>query len=202
MRNNLKSAFKMEFSDLNHQNIPKFQLAWLAATIECEGSITFGCNIRGKNRDMLCISPFISVTNSDQLLLKEVKRLLDILSERSFGSKPRFSKQYDHGARPGFRNTHGYKTNKNCQNILLNGQATKLVLLPCLPYFKSYKRNNAAIILNFLTNRKKSLFIRDKLGRIIRKGYTKDEIKLVSIVKTHKKGLTYEEMIKCKNVIN
>ena len=117
MRNNLKSAFKMEFSDLNHQNIPKFQLAWLAATIECEGSITFGCNIRGKNRDMLCISPFISVTNSDQLLLKEVKRLLDILSERSFGSKPRFSKQYDHGARPGFRNTHGYKTNKNCQNI-------------------------------------------------------------------------------------
>tara|TARA_B100001964_G_scaffold223902_1_gene270271 strand:- start:13 stop:726 length:714 start_codon:yes stop_codon:yes gene_type:complete len=198
-----KTALSMSFKDIKDKGIYEHELAWLAGVIECEGSITFACQIRGKNKDMLNINPMVSITNSDNMLLDEAKRLMDILSERSFGSKPRFCKRYNHGSRPGYRNPFGYKTNLDCKILTLQGQATKLVLYPCLGFFKSSKKSNAAIVLDYLENRQKNLFKRDKKGRLIRLGYLKSEIEKICLVRQPKKNsVTYGQMINCKNVIN
>jgi len=201
-KQNNKTAFKTAFEEISDRGISDHRLAWLAAVIECEGSISFQCLLRGKHKDRLSIVPFVNITNSDKLLLEEAKRLFDILSERSFGSKPRYCKNYHHGVRPGYTNSKGYTTNQDCKNLRIDGQATKLILMPCLPFFRSNKKTNAGIVLNFLKNRQENLIQRDKLGRIIRKGYTKYELEKICSVRTHPRALTYNEMIECKNVVN
>lgn len=199
---NLQTALSTNDQDINHKGLYNFELSWLAGVIECEGSITFGCTIRGKNKDILNINPLISIINSDVKLLTSAKRIMDLLSIRDFGGRPRYSKQFNHGSKPGYINKFGYKTNLSCKILTLRGQATKLVLQPCLGYFKSEKQHNAKIILDYLDNRKENLFKRDRLGRVYRLGYSKDEIKQICTIRqpNKKNSITMEKMMSCKNV--
>ena len=168
-------------------------LAWLAGIIDGEGTITFQTTIRGNN--CLCVTPFVTVTNSDDKITQEVAAIFEsLIRERKTGTV------FVHNMA---MNTSliGFTSNKQCRNVRVNGEATRPILEALLPYLRSEKRRNAEIVLEYLDSRKKSLFIRTSANAIRRGGYRQSEIDLVVSLRTHKRAKSSETLRSASNIV-
>jgi len=157
-------------------------LAWLAGIIEAEGSITAQVYTMPNKR--IRITPFICVVNTDMVLLKEVHRLLGLLTKRS---KPRWCKHKG--------------TNKPSAMTRLDGIGCADVISAIRPFMVGEKTKNADVILAFVADRKENLLSRNKLGQVQRKPYTAAQVDLVCSIRTHKQAKSSETLRRAPNVV-
>lgn len=157
--------------------------SWLAAVIECEGTISVQVYTLPDGRVRL--TPFVCVVNSDMTLLGEVQRLFDVIGVKKQVNVP-----------------HKYFSNKPCRTVRVDGaKPVKVVLEKLLPFFRSEKKRHAEVILEFLATRQARLLVRDpKTGRIRRDGYTKQEIDLISSIRSHKRAKSSDVICAAPNV--
>lgn len=167
-------------------------LAWLAGIIDGEGSISFQVYTLPDSR--IRITPFVSVTNSDEGILSETKRIMDELLEPSKNGRLRRCKDSAHSE-------SSYKSRKPCGILRVDGIAVKWVLEAILPYLRSTKRGNAENILAYLKSREDGLLMRDPKGRLQRVGYRLSEVQLVAATRTHKRAKSSEAICSAPNVI-
>lgn len=157
-------------------------LAWLAAVIECEGSISTQVYTLPGGRVRL--TPFVCFVNSDRLLLAEVARILD-----------------ENGIK--WRNCKHTGKNLPVSTYRMDGvKPVKKLLGLMLPYMIGEKRKNAANVLEFIKSREDRGITRNALGHIHRSEYSKREIDLVTEFRTHKLAKSSETICLAPNVIN
>ena len=168
----------------NAKKLTEKDFAWLSAIIEAEGSISIAVTKR-KNGN-ICVVPFICMTNTDILIINEVKRLFQLVGCQVI--------------------THWRKKNYNLGhlpicNLKVSGQKQVLYILPYLiPYIRGSKKILAERVMKYIKLRENEMFTRNSLGRIVRNKYTKEQIELVSTIRTHKMATSLEEMLKANNV--
>jgi hypothetical protein len=163
------------------------ELVWLAAMIEAEGSITFQTVRRDGGR--IIITPFVCFVNSDALLLSRVRGLLTRLAVDA-KSRPRSC---------GFARHSSAKL--PCSMVRVDGEACQPVLEAILPFMVGAKRRNAKVVLRYLASRKRRLLLRrNRLGQVLRNGYSLAEIKLVTSIRTHISALSSETLRQAVNV--
>ena len=157
-------------------------LTWLAAVIECEGSVS--CQVYTLPDGRVRITPFVSFVNSDDLLLKRVAELFD-----EIGVKWRNCK-------------HSTPTVKPVSTYRVDGvKPVKLLLSTLLPYMVGEKRKYAENVLEFIRSREERLLIRNEKGCIKRSPYTKREIDLVTEFRTHTRAKSSETICLAPNVV-
>lgn len=164
--------------------VKETDLAWLASFIEAEGSITFQTFIR-KNGNLV-IEPFITVVNASKMAVDEIVRICEELGIKVsiYWRKPK------------------HCSNLEICNVRINGcYHTKNLLDKIYPYLKTEKKQNAIKMYDYIKSRQNGLLKRNKLGQVIRNGYTKEEIELVSSVRKHCKAKSLEELLQCKNIV-
>ena len=166
------------------QNPQERSLSWLAGILEAEGSISFQAYVKPNNTVM--IQPYICITNTDNLILDESKRILNLILKDHKNAKPRIC---GHSS-----------TNKPCWILRLDGRAVKDVLIVLLPYIIGEKKRNAEVVIKYINGRSENLLSRDTLGRLKRNGYTRQEIELVSSIRTSKRAKSSETLRKASNV--
>jgi hypothetical protein len=166
-------------------------LAWLAGIIDGEGSISFQVYTLPDRR--IRITPYICVTNSDEGILTEARRIFDALLEDSKHAKARWCNHTN--------SVKSFASTKPCNTLRVDGVATKLVIDAVLPYLRSEKRKGAQAILDYLESRKNGLLMRDTKGRVQRVGYRLSEIKLVVSARTSKRAKSSEAICSAPNVI-
>lgn len=156
-------------------------LTWLAAVIECEGSISTQVYTLPDSRVRL--TPFVCFVNSDRLLLAEVARILD-----EIGVKWRDCKHTGKNLPVSTYRIDGVKPVKKLLEILM-------------PYMIGEKLKNASNFLEFIKSREERGIERNELGHIRRAEYSKREIELVTEFRTHKKAKSSETICLAPNVI-
>lgn len=164
--------------------VKETDLAWLASFIEAEGSITFQTMVR-KNGNLV-VEPFITVVNASKMAIDEIVRICGEIGVKAttYWRKP---KHYD---------------KLPICNIRINGcYHTKNLLDKIYPYLKTEKKENARKMYKYIKLRKDGLLKRNKLGQIIRNGYTKEEIELICSVRKHCRAKSLEELLQCKNIV-
>jgi hypothetical protein len=158
-------------------------LTWLAAAIECEGSISTQVYTLRDGRVRL--TPFVCFVNSDRLLLAEVARILDEIGIKWHSCK------------------HGSKTNLPVSTYRIDGMKPVKKLLEILfPYMIGEKRRNAVNVLSFIKSREERGIQRNESGHIRRAEYSKREIELATEFRTHKKAKSSETICLAPNVIS
>lgn len=162
-------------------------LAWLAGVLESEGSISVQAYVMHKKGGNLRLTPFICLVNTDQAIIAESVKLISEMLIGDDRAKPRVCKASG--------------TNKICSLIRLDGTACKIVLEALLPYMIGEKRKNAQVVIDYINGRKQNLFIRDRLGRLQRNGYTKAEVELISSIRQHKTAKSSETLCQAPNVL-
>lgn len=164
-------------------------LAWLAGIIDGEGTISFGVSTRHGGR--LCIVPLITVVNSDEAILRETSRILNVLVADA-GTVDRQNHR---------TGVASFKGTKACYAIRVASSAAEPVLLAVMPYLVcQYKRTAAEAVLAFIKYRRENLLQRDKRGRVTRVGYPKHLVELVASVRSHKSAKPLSEMLKAPNI--
>jgi hypothetical protein len=163
--------------------VTETDLAWLASFIEAEGSISSQTTIR-KNGNLI-ITPFIRITNSSEMAIKEIQR---ICKELNITSKPYWRKEK-------------HCVNLPVCNIRIEGSYSVGTLIDkIIPYLRTEKIENARKIREFIDIRKNGLLTRNNKGQIIRNGYSKYEVELISSIRHHFKAKPLEELLRCNNV--
>lgn len=163
--------------------VKETDLAWLASFIEAEGSISSQTTIR-KNGNLI-ITPFIRITNSSEMAIKEILRICEELNVTA--------KQY-------------WRKDKHCVNlpicnVRIEGNYSVGTLIDnILPYLRTEKIENARKIREYIDIRQNGLLTRNNKGQVIRNGYTKYEIELISSIRHHHNAKPLEELLRCNNV--
>jgi hypothetical protein len=156
-------------------------LTWLAAVIECEGSIS--CQVYTLPDGRVRVTPFVCVVNSDQCILKEAAKIFDLL-----GVKWRKCRHKGINVPVSIYRCDGLKP-------------VKVLLEAILPYMIGEKRKNAENILEYIQSRAIRGIKRNKLGHIHRVEYSKREIELVTEFRTHKLAKSSETICRAPNVV-
>ena len=160
-------------------------LAWLASFIEAEGSISTQTTIR-KNHNLV-ITPFVRITNTSKSAVEEIIR---ICKELNIAAKPYWRKP---------KNWVNYPIcNLRIEGCYAVGTLLKLVY----KYFKTEKKHNADILLEYINIRKNGLLTRNNKGQILRNGYTKKEIEMIASIRKHPKAKPIEELLQCNNIVD
>jgi hypothetical protein len=164
--------------------VKETDLAWLASFIEAEGSISAQTTIR-KNGNLI-ITPFIRITNSSNMAIKEIER---ICKELKVTCKVYWRKDK-------------HCTNLPICNIRIEGSYSVATLIDyILPYLKTEKIENAVKVREFVNLRKNGLLYRNKKGQIQRNGYTIHELKLITSIRKHFKAKPLNELLQCNNIV-
>lgn len=166
-------------------------LAWLAGIVDGEGSVSFQVYTLPDQR--IRITPYVCVTNSDEGILVESKRIFDELLTDSTAAKARWCNHVN--------SVKSFAATKPCNTLRVDGVATKFIIEPLLPYLRSEKRKYAQAILDYLKSRENGLLMRDIKGRIQRVGYRLSEIELVVSARTSKRAKSSEAICSAPNVI-
>jgi hypothetical protein len=158
-------------------------LSWLGGIVDGEGTISVQVYTLPDGR--VRITPFACIVNSDEGILSESKRILT-----------------DMGAVWRFCGHSG--TNKNCHIIRMDGEKPMMAFLPAiLPYLRStQKANSAKVVLQYLESRKRNYLRRDSWGQIMRCGYTRAEIELISSIRLAKTAKSSEAICRAPNVFS
>ena len=167
-------------------------LAWLAGIIEGEGSISVQVYTLPDGRVRL--TPYVSVINTDTLILDECERLFKWLL-RDEKSKARYC---GHARAPA---PNSFQGRKLCYALRVDGIACKSVLEVVLPFMVGEKRRNAEVVLSFIKSRKTGLLLRDPRGRLQRQGYRRAEIELISSIRSHSRAKSSETICRAPNVV-
>lgn len=171
-------------------------LAWLAGIIDGEGTISVQVYTMPDGR--VRITPFVAVANTDEGILTEAMAILSDIGVGPKGSKPRL---YG-GRKAGHKSSNGFETTRNNRAIRVDGAAAKPVIEAVLPYLRStQKTRNAKILLEYFAIRQATLVKRDHLGRILRSGYTRMEVELISSIRSHKRAKSSEAICSAPNVL-
>lgn len=164
-------------------------LAWLAGILDGEGSVSVQAVTRKQTGNIVLV-PYVCITNSDEGILKEVRRILDEL-----GLKHRsYSRDLKAGGFEGF---------KPCFNLRVDGQQPVAdFILRVGPYLKSEKIERAANVMRFIESRQKRLLEnRNALGHVRRATYTRAEIEFAAAARSHKRAKSSETLCQAPNVV-
>ncbi len=162
-------------------------LAWLAGIIDGEGTVSVQVYTLPDGRVRL--TPFVGIVNSDVGILTECREILS-----SLGVK------YRDCGKP--LTTGRFAGSLLCTNIRIDGQKPVQSLLKIIgQYLRSVKREKAATLLTYLESRTSRLIKRDKLGRISRSEYSREEIELIASVRSHKRAKSSEAICRAPNVL-
>lgn len=176
-------------------------LAWLGGILDGEGSISVQVYTLPDGRVRL--TPFVCIVNSDEGILSEVER---ILAEADYTGQ----RKAHNGKtmRSGFRKVSQSRNKKQrdgtrCYQFRIDGQEPVYDFLRLIrPFLKStQKQRNADVIMQYLDMRQSRWLERDALGRIRRAKYTRDEIELISSIRTHRNAKSSEAICRAPNVI-
>ncbi len=149
-------------------------LAWLAAVIEAEGSITFQATRKKKDKHLV-ITPIVRIPNNDDGINNEILR---VCNEKGIQASA-FSKK------------NGVTETK------IDGMLSVKVLLEQIQrYLRSSKSENAKVVMAFIKSR-----IEKSPGKFQYHPYTLKELQLVDSIRTHSLAIALEEMMKCPNVV-
>ncbi len=186
----------MEFGNQQERS-----LAWLAGILDGEGSISVQVYTLPDGRVRL--TPFICIVNSDEGILDEIARIIEEL-DYSGKRVARNGKTM----RSGFRKCAQARNSKQRPetkvfNFRIDGQEPVLDFLKVIrPYLKSkQKQRSADVVMEYIEQRFSRLLERDSLGRIRRSQYTRDEIELISSIRTHSTAKSSEAICRAPNVI-
>lgn len=161
-------------------------LSWLAGILDGEGTISAQVYTLPDGR--VRITPFFCIVNSDVGILSESKRILDQLCEGQKFSKARIC---NHGG-----------THKPTTVIRIDGTGSRKPLEALRPYLRSSQKTKAAdAVLEYFKLRDARMIKRDHLGRILRQGYTREEIELLCSIRSHSKAKSSEAICSAPNVI-
>ena len=153
-------------------------LSWLAGIIDGEGSITVQAYMM-KNGN-LRITPFICINNNDYGIIDECKRILD-----EIGVTHRW---YDRGDKVWIGR--------------IDGEKPVLALIDAIePYLFSKKKDYCRVIREYIKDRSDNRFTRNVLGQLIRNGYTKRQIDLISSIRTSARAKSSETLRQAANYI-
>jgi hypothetical protein len=159
------------------------RIAWFAAIIEAEGTIS--CQVYTKPDGNVRITPYVCVSNTDMGILNECVEIFEHLTAH---------------IRATVRWCSHAGTNKPCYTLRLDGPGIAPVLVAMLPFMRSDKKRNAATMLEYIESRSRRLVKRDALGRILRLGYSSEEVRLISSVRTHNSAKSFEAICEAPNV--
>ena len=163
------------------ENQQERSLTWLAAVIECEGSIS--CQVYTHPDGRVRLTPFVCFVNSDQLLLKRVGEILDEIGVA-------------------YRDCKNKGTNKPVSTYRCDGvKPVKKLLETIVPYLVGEKTRNAKNILEFIESREKNGIQRNALGHIHRAEYSYHEIDLITEFRTHGKAKSSTTIRLAPNVV-
>ena len=176
-------------------------LAWLGGIVDGEGSISVQVYTLPDGRVRL--TPYVCIVNSDIGILAEIDR---ILGEIKF-LEPRVcrngQRMYATFRKVKQSRNPKQRTETMCFNYRLDGQEPVEAFLQVIrPYLKSaQKQRNADVLLQYIDDRHTRLCSRDSLGRIRRNEYTRDEIELISSIRTHRTAKSSEAICRAPNVV-
>lgn len=161
-------------------------MAWLAAIIDGEGSITV--QVVTKSDGSIRLTPFVAINNTDEGILAKCRRILDSVGVGH--------QTHQHGVGSGF------ESRLPCWLLRVNAGKRLKVLLPLLlPHLASVKHGYAEKVLEFIRLREIGLFEHDASGRIRRREYNRAEIQLISEVRTHSRAKSLASMLAAPNVV-
>jgi hypothetical protein len=153
-------------------------LGWLAGIIDGEGSIT--TQVLTRKTGNICITPFVTIINNDSNIINECSRILNEL---------------------GFKHKWYGRKNSNVFNMRLEKQErVKQFLIIIRDYLRSYKKEHAEVILEFIESRERTLLKRGEKGRIVRNKYARKEIELINSIRRHHHAKSLEYMLSAPNV--
>lgn len=162
-------------------------LAWMAGIIDGEGSISVQVYTLPDGRVRL--TPFVSIVNSDFGILEECRRILEEMDVKFRDCRKPLSEG-------------SFAGKKICSNIRIDGQKPVYEFLPILlPYLKSEKKVKAAIVMAYLVSRMTNGIQRNEKGHIKRLAYTRDEIEMVSSIRSHPRAKSSEAICQAPNVV-
>jgi len=176
---NIESKNPMDEAKAEMGNPQERSLAWLAGIVDGEGSVTAQAYVM-KNGS-LRITPFVSIGNTDEAIVLESKRIMD-----SLGVKNRWTK---------------IESEKKWIGRVDGEKAVSVIIDALYDYLISYKKHNCDVIRKYIEMRHATRFKHDGLGRITRQPYTKDQIKLVSSIRTHRAAKSSETLCRTANVV-
>lgn len=158
-------------------------LSWLGGIVDGEGTISVQVYTYPDGRVRL--TPYACIVNSDEGILSESKRILTEMGA--------FWRLCGHSG-----------TNKDCHLIRMDGEKPMMAFLPAIrPYLRSTQKANAAdVVLKYLESRKRNYLRRDALGRVMRSGYTRAEIELISSIRTKPTAKSSEAICRAPNVFS
>lgn len=160
-------------------------IAWLAGILDGEGSISVQVYTLPDGRVRL--TPFISIVNSDAGILDGCREILKSLEVAYRDCKKPLSEHFG---------------TLECRNIRIDGQEpVECLIRKVLPYLRSIKKQNAEKILLYLASRKERGLQRNELGHIRRCEYSREEIELISSIRTHKRAKSSEAICQAPNVL-
>lgn len=163
--------------------------SWLAGILDGEGSISVQVYTLPNGR--IRCTPFLSVINSDELILKEVERIyadIGVVSRRCAHARVQHEKSFQ-GKKP-------------CYSIRVDGYEPVIKALDILTqYLRGEKQTNARVVLQFCKERVEGLLVRGDKGRITRAPYTKAQIDLISSIRRHSKAKSSETICQAPNVV-
>lgn len=162
-------------------------LAWLAGIIDGEGTVSIQVYTLPDGR--IRVTPFIAIVNTDDGILQGVREALDDIGVVYRNCKAPSSGQ-------------GFESKLECSNIRIDGAKPVKKMLEILrEYFRSKKRRSAEVILQYLKSRETTGFSRDEKGRVRRCEYTREEIELISSVRSHPRAKSSTTLCQAPNVL-
>lgn len=164
--------------------VTETDLAWLASFTEAEGSISFQTTIR-KNGNLVIV-PFVRITNSSKSAIDEILRICEELDipAKAYWRKPE------------------HCVNVPICNIRIDGcYSVYRFLEKVYPYLITEKKHNADVLKDFIMRRKNGFLTRNNKGQIIRNGYTKEEVSMISSIRHHFRAKPLEELLQCNNIV-
>ncbi len=153
-------------------------LAWLGGIIDGEGSVTVQAYMM-KNSN-LRLTPFICINNNDDGIIKECQRILDEIGVKH------------HWADRGDKVWIGR----------IDGEVAILGLIDAVePYLFSKKKDYCRVIREYIKDRSDNRFLRNDLGQLTRKGYTKHQIDLICSIRTSARAKSSETLRQAANYL-
>ena len=153
-------------------------LGWLAGIIDGEGSITAQVYTMPDGR--VRITPFVVITNQDLGIIDKCKEILIELNIKS-----RWHRRQD-----------------GTFNGRIDGEKPVMNFIAIIePYLWSYKRQNCKILNQYFDLRRKNRFKRNELGQLLRQPYCREEVELISSIRTHHRAKSSEAICLAPNVI-
>lgn len=160
-------------------------LSWFAGILEGEGTISVQVYTLKDGRVRL--TPFVGIVNSDMAILKECRRVFDVLTV---------------GQKSNARMCKAAKVNLQCWHLRVDGESCLPVLKTVLPHMIGAKRRNAEVVIKYIEGRKNGLLMRDTTGRLQRVGYSHAEIDLICSIRSHATAKSSETIRRAPNVMS